>query len=75
MPMSCVDEMDIGGGRRLKVMCDAPGTVGPTIGVPRHVCFIDNGMTYRWVILALINSTPSSGGGGGSGQRCPALQR
>ena len=36
MPMSCVDEMDIGGGRRLKVMCDAPGTVGPTIGVTRR---------------------------------------
>ena len=26
-------------------MCDAPGTVGPTIGVTRHVCFIDNDLS------------------------------
>ena len=32
-------------------------------------------MTYRWVVLVLINSTLSSGGGGGSGQRCPAAVR
>ena len=45
MPMSCVDKMDICGAKRLKVVCDAPGTVGPTIGVTRHVCFIDNDLS------------------------------